>query len=205
MENEIIEGALPSEEAEATELEPESSVETDEGENSDDKNIDFGAELEKERERLGKKIDKEREKRLEAERNKGITREEAEKIADERVSQMEKRVFRSRAELLAERLAKSSAERDLILFHYDNSIISSGNIEEDIDNAYTLANKKKVQGQISELKKAAMSKKNVIVGDSDGGAPIEQKPKKKYSQDIIDGAKFAGKTPEEFAKELDKK
>lgn len=207
MENEIIEGALPLEEVEANELETEKSdVEIDETEeNSNKDNIDFEAELEKERQRLGKKIDKERDKRLEAERNKGITREEAEKIADERVSQMEKKVFRNRAELLAERLAKSSAERDLILHYYDNSIISTGNIEEDIDNAYTLANKKKVQGQISELKKAAQSKKTIIVGDSGGGTPIEQKPKKKYSQDIIDGAKFAGKTPEEFAKELDKK
>ena len=113
---------------------------------------------------------------------------------------MEKRVLSSRAELLAERLAKSSAERELILFHYNNSIISTGNIEEDIDNAFTLANKKKIQGQISELKKAAISKKNIIVGDSNSGSPINNEPVKKYSQDIIDGAKFAGVSVEEFVK-----
>lgn len=208
MENENeIEGALPSEEAEeeaeATELESD-DLENQPEKNPVNDNIDFEAELEKERKRLGSKIDKERAKRLEAEKNKGITREEVEKITEERFSQMEKKVLQSRAELLAERLAKSTAERDLILFHYDNSIISSNNLEEDIDNAYTLANKKKIQGQISELKKAAMSKKNIIVGDSGGGAPIKNKPVKKYSQDIIDGAKFAGTTPEKFAQSLEK-
>lgn len=199
--DEIIEGEASNLEEEAEAAENESDgVENQSEENSDNDNIDFGAELEKERQRLGKKIDKERDKRLEAERNKGLTREEVEKITEERISQVEKRIFRSRAELMAEKLAKSSAERDLILHHYDNSIISTGNIEEDIDNAYTLANKKKIAGQISELKKAAISKKNIIVGDSGGGTPIEQKPVKKYSQDIIDGAKFAGVTPEDFVK-----
>lgn len=205
--DEIIEenASTLEEEAGAAESELEQGVETSEEEDSGGENIDFEAELEKERQRLGKKIDKERDKRLEAERNKGITREEAEKIADERISQIEKRVLRSRAELAAEKLARSQAERDLILHHYDNSIISTGNIDEDIDNAYTLANKKKIQGTISELKKAAMSKRNVIVGDSGAGKPVEQKPVKKYTQDIIDGAEFAGKTPEEFVKELEKK
>ena len=204
MENEIIEGALPSEEEaeELAEEESEGGVETLEEENPNNENIDFDAELEKERQRLGKKIDKERDKRLEAERNKGITREEVEKIVEEKNSQIEKRIFRSRAELAAEKLAKSPAERDLILHHYDNSIIFTGNIEEDIDNAYVLANKKKIQGQMSELKKAAMSKKNIVIGGSEGGAPIEQKPIKKYSQDIIDGAKFAGVSLEEFAKKV---
>lgn len=191
-----------NEEAEVVEeAEGEEGVEPQEPSND---NIDFTAELEKERERLGKKIDKEREKRLEAERNKGLSREEVEKIVEEKTSQSEKRIFRSRAEIMAERLAKSSAERDLILFHYDNSIIPSGNLEEDIDNAYTLANKKKIQGQISELKQAAMSKKNVIVGDSGAGKPAEIKKVPKYSQDIIDGAKFAGVSPEEFAKKHNK-
>lgn len=187
---------IAEEEVEANESETEVETESDE-------NIDFESELKKVEQRLGGKIDKERAKKNELKKNM-LTREEVEKITEDKIAQVEKRIFRSRAELLAERLAKSSAEKDLILFHYDNSIISTGNIEEDIDNAFVLANKKKIQGQISELKKAAMSKKNINSGGSEGGASIKNEKQQKYSQDIIDGAKFAGKTPEEFAKSLEK-
>ena len=166
--------------------------------------LDYDTELEKERARLGKKIDKERDRRILAEKSKGLSREDAEKLVEERVALAEKRMFRGRAEQLAGQMAGSEAEKDLILLHYDNSIISSGNLEEDMDKAYALANIKRVQGTISELKKAAIHKRT-LSSASDAGAPVEQKPKPKYSQDIIDGAKFAGKTPEEFAKSLAKK
>lgn len=196
--DEIIEENASNLNEEVEELENEEGEEIETEPLQD--NIDFEAELEKERQRLGGKIDKERQKRVEAEKNKGLSREEVEKMIEEKTSQSEKRILRSRAELLAEKLSKSSAERDLILHHYDNSIISSGNIEEDIDNAFVLANKKRIQGQMSELKQAAMSKKNVIVGNSGAGAPNEFKKAPKYSQDIIDGAKFAGVSPEDFVK-----
>jgi len=160
--------------------------------------IDYEAELEKERERLGKKIDKERERRIAAEKAKGLSYEDAEKLIDERVALAERRLARGRAEQLAGELAGSQAEKDLILLHYDNSIIPSGNLEADMEKAFALANIKKIQGTVSELKRTAIHKKT-LSGGSGAGAPIEQKPKPKYSQDIIDGAKFAGVSPEVFA------
>ena len=196
-----------SEELENEELEPDDSeVVDDESENSnlDEDEVDFTAELEKERTRLGQKIDRERERRIAAEKNKGLSREEIEKIVDEKTAITEKRLLRERALIIAERLSTSPAERDLILFHYDNSIISSGNIEEDIEKAHAIANRKKVKGEISELKKANQSNKNIRVGSSGAGAPIESKKVPKYSQDVIDGAKFAGVTPEEFVKRQNK-
>lgn len=204
-ENEKIEGALPSEEvgAEAESETTESEVETEEVAEDSEQGLDYETELEKERERLGKKIDKERDKRILAEKAKGLSREDAEKLIDERVALSERKLMRGRAEQLASQMAGSEAEKNLILLHYDNSIVPSGNIEEDMDKAYALANLKRVKGTISELKKAAIHKKT-LSNASDAGQPVEQKPKKKYSQDIIDGAKFAGKTPEEFAKELEK-
>ena len=228
MENEEIEGALPSEEAEeeaeANEAEAKALVEAEaeaeaefeeslEGLSEEEKTqqrteretakkdlqFDYEAEFERERTRLGKKIDKEREKRLVAERFKGLSSEDAEKLIDERVMLIERRLVRGQAEQIASQMAGSDAEKNLILHHYDNSIIPSGNIEEDMDKAYALANLKRVKGTISELKKAAQSKRNLSAG-SGAGAPIEQKPKKKYSQDILDGAKFADVSPEEFVK-----
>ncbi len=198
------EDASTSEEFEESAETESDGIENQSEEESNNDNIDFEAELEKERQRLGNKIDKERQKRIDAEKNKGLSREEVEKIIEEKTSQSEKRILRSRAELIAERLSGSTAERDLILHHYDNSIIPSGNIEEDIEKAFALANRKKVSSQMSELKKAAQSKKNIIIGNSDGGQPIEQKPIQRYSKEIIEGAKFAGMTPKEFAEKINK-
>lgn len=201
------EGALPLEEgseevgadAEEESTDEESVESTDEEESSGTEE-DYEARLDEERKRLGGKIDKEREKRIAAERKQGITREEAEKIADEKLGGFRKEMSRERALAIAERMAKGPAERDLIMFHYDNSIIPSANIEEDVEKAHAIANRKKTKATISELERSVAHKKTTSKGGSDGGQPIEQKPKQKYSQEVLDGAKFAGVSPEEFVK-----
>lgn len=181
--------------------EPEEVESGDEGENSDTvAEIDHEAELAKERERLGRKIDKERQRRLEAERNKGLSREEVEEIVKETSAQIEKRLMRARAEELAEKLAKSPAEKERILLHYDNSIIPTGNLEEDIGRAYAIVSYKRIPGQLSEIRKAQESKRNIRSGDSGAGAPAEVKKPAKYSKEVLDAAKFAGVSPEEFVK-----
>jgi len=183
----------------------EEDVEPDESEeDSTDDEIDHEAELEKERKRLGKKVDKERGKRIEAEKNKGLSSEEVSKLVDERVTQTEKRLQRGRVEQLADDLAESEAEKERIILHYENSIIPSGNIEEDVESAYAIANKKRNKTRISELKTAARSKKN-RVSSSSAGAPIGTTKTKKYTQDDIDGAAFAGVSVEKFVKEREKK
>lgn len=205
--NEEIEGALPSEEEAGnenleSELEEGLETETDKDSNAVEEE-DFDSKLEKERERLGLKIDSERKKRIEAQKN-SMSREDAEKLVDERVGRLEKTMFRERAELIADRLAKSPAEKELIMLKYDHSIVPTGNIQEDIENAHALANRKQTQGRISELESSLKSKKTTSTGGSDAGQPVEQKPKQRYSQEVIDGAKFAGVTPEEFAKKHNK-
>lgn len=186
--NEVVESEKTGVETVESEETPPAEVE-----------VDYEAELEKERQRLGKKIDKEREKRIEAERNQGIPREEIERLVDERVGGIEKRLFRSTAEASASRLAKTPAERDLILHHYDHSIVSTGNLEQDMEHAYALANVKRMSGTISELKRGVQSKQT-RGGASDAGRPVEIKKPVKYSKDDIDGAKFAGVSVEEFVK-----
>lgn len=175
----------------------ESDVETEES--GEDSELSHEEELARVKAKMGKKVDKERERRIKAERSSGITREEAERIADERVAQVEKKFSRNRAEELAERLSRSPEEKELILLHYDNSIRPTGNLEEDIENAFALANRKQNQAKISELKQAALSKKNR--GSSSGaGAPPEQKKQLKISDEDRAAAQFAGVSPEEFVK-----
>src|SRR3990167_5522398 len=183
-------------ESEESDVEPEDNDE----DSNEIEEEDFQTKLEKERKRLGKKIDTEREKRINAEKG-SISREEAEKLISEKVGEVQKTMFRERAELIAERLAKSPAERELIMLHYDNSIIPTGNLQEDVENAHAIANRKKTQSTISELQNSLKSKKTISSGGSGAGQPIEQKPKQRYSQDVLDAAKFAGVTPEEFVKQ----
>lgn len=208
MEDEKIEGASLSQEAENTDVVTEEiteEVETEETseETTPETAIDYEAELEKERERLGGKIDKERQKRIDLQKN-SVPLEQVEKMVDEKVSEVRRELSRERAITIAERMAKSPAERDLILLHYEHSIVPTGNLEEDMANASAIANRKKTENTISELKDSLKSKKTVLAGGSDGGAPIRHETPKKYPQDVIDGAKFAGVTPEEFAKSLNK-
>lgn len=197
------EEASNSQENDEVESESEESDvvnEEDEEDSNAVEEVDFDTELEKERKRLGEKIDKERKKRIEAEKG-SMPREEVEKLIDERVGQVRKDLVQERAELLAERLAKTPAEKELILLHYKNRIIPSGNLEEDMRMAQTLANRKTTEAKISELESTIKSKKTLSKGGSDAGQPVEQKPKQKYSQEVIDAAKFASVTPEEFVKQ----
>jgi hypothetical protein len=183
--------------------EDDSAADEDEDESEDD-DVDHASELDrlrKQKEKLGKKVDKERERRIAAEKQQGIPREEVERIADERAERILKR---NQAENLAGRLAKSSAERDLILHHYENSIVPTGDLEEDIASAHALANKKRVKGQQSEFRRSEQSKRKIQNGGADGGQPLRTDKPKRFSQEIIEGAKFAGVTPEQFAKSLEK-
>ena len=211
-QGEEIEGALPSEEerqaeVQRVEAEFEASLEGLSEEEIAEKRAekeagslpDYEGELERERNRLGLKIDKERQKRIEAQKS-SMPREEVEKLINEKVGEVQKQVLHERAELIAERLAKSPAEKELILLHYDHSIVPTGNLQEDMENAYAIANRKKTQSTISELQSSLKSKKTIFGGGADGGQPIEQKPNLKFSQEILEAAKFAGVTPEEFVK-----
>lgn len=194
----LEEAGANEEESEETDVEPDESEE-----DSSEDEFDYEAELEKERKRLGGKIDKERRKRIEAEKSR-MDPEEVRNIVRDEVSQSEKRVLRQQAEYTADRLAKSEGEKQLILHHFEHSIRPTGNLEEDIENAYALANRRKFKSTISELRQAARSKQN-RPGSSGAGAPPQQKKALKYTQEDMDGAKFAGVSVEDFVREKVKK
>lgn len=203
------EEAVSSEESQDTDLDETESTEEEENvesESEEDSAADDGfhkTELEKVKERLGKKVDKERERRIAAERNRGLSREEAEVMVNEKVSEVVKGLQRSTIEDRVDQLARTPEEKELILYHYDRSIVPTGNLNEDLENAYALANKNKVRTQISELKKSILSKKTRQSG-SDAGAEIKPKPSLKISKEDRELAKFAGVAPEKFVEQKEK-
>ena len=154
---------------------------------------EFSDDLKKEQERLGKKIDKERGKRIESEKGKDEILAEV----DRKLQESEKRILKTQTASLADSMASSIEERDLILLHYENNIVPSGNIREDLENARALANRKRVKGELSELKKSVSSQQNRET-PSEAGAPRESKKQQTYSKEVIAAAEFAGVTPKEF-------
>ncbi len=211
-EEETLEADAASEEKESQD------TDTDESESSDDSEIvDSGEEKDsdaidedfheselkrvknEERERLGSKVDKERDKRLAAEREKGLSREEAQALVKEETAKAVKGFQRSSIEDKADQLASSDDERKLILHHYDHSIIPTGNLREDLENAYALANKNKTNARIAELQRAAASKRS-RQSSSDAGPQIKPKQSPEVTAEDREMAKFAGVKPEEFAK-----
>jgi len=198
LEEEAELAGSPDSEAESEEeiVEPSGAEEGQDG-------VDFKSELQKERERLGKKVDTERKRRIQAQRN-ALSREEVEEILEKKVRESERRILAGQVQTIAARMAKTDSERELILFHYEHSIIPSGNIEEDLDKARALANRKRTANEETEKKRISDSK-DTTTPDSGAGAPKAVKPKQKYSQDVLQGAKIAGVAPEEFVKKLEAK
>lgn len=164
---------------------------------------EWAEELRKERERLGKKIDKERQKRIEAQK-KALTSEEVQKLIEEKTVDLERRLMRDRVISLIEQKTSSPEEKELALFKYDHYIIPTGNIEEDVENAIALVNWKRLKSEINEVRTSVNSKESRSQ-DSGAGAPAKPKKQQKFSQEVIDSARFAGVSPEEFVKKLEQR
>ena len=67
---------------------------------------------------------------------------------------------------MANALTDNPDEAKLILFHYKHSILKVGNLEEDMGNAYAIANKGKVSKTVDEVKRSLKAKK--LLGEQGG-------------------------------------
>jgi len=56
------------------------------------------------------------------------------------------------------KIAKSEAERKVLMHHYKYSIQKTGNLAADMENAYILANKGKIQRSFSEIRRGALAR-----------------------------------------------
>jgi len=171
----------------APEEKPKESPEDSDKEEGDEKHIDFKAELEREKRRRQQAeyvIEQEKRRRKELERERPELDEESIRniIQEEmrrEMSSLKRDLDRSRVEQMIESIASSEDEANLIKYHYENTINPTGNIKEDVENARVLANKKRFEHQISEIKRAEESKKNLGSGIGAGQKPSEkaQEPK----------------------------
>lgn len=186
---------------------PDEVVEPDEGKETTPDPIDYQADLDRVKreteERLGKKLDKERQKRIEAENLKGLSPDEVEALVEKKTAELdakyERKFNENKAFDEASKLASSPAERDLMLHHYNSTIVPSGNLADDMERAYAIVNSKKLQSRVNELRAAAQSKQNRS-GVPEAGEAAPRKDTK-YSEEDLELSRDLKISPEK-AKEV---
>ena len=193
-----------AEEVAKAEAEAKAKAEAEKGQS-----IDYKLELEKEQERLKKAeavIEQERARRIAAEQANRDGEESPVPTADEFRKIAREEALRASGSALAEtlvaRLASNEDEKKLILHHYKNSIIPTGDVEEDVEAAYALANRKRLKLELEEAKRAIASRENRGQGSGEAGKPDVAKP----IVELTPGQeKILSKVPAKFRDSLRKK
>ncbi len=185
---------------------PGSEVETNE--------IDYEAELANERKRREKAEEKIVEMKRMSKEGKSQEDQDEDDIInrkiDERVNLALKENSTDTVEGELQDITDNDKERELIKFHYENSIRQSGYtraaIRQDLERAKLLANESKLRKENSELKEALKAKAAVGKGSS-GNNQIKPEVEEdhKFSKADLEFMKKRGLTKEEVIKSLNKK
>lgn len=173
-------------ESETTEKDSETSEETketeeksEESKESEDEHIDYQALYEEERTRRTKAEsviqrhkskpkeeagDEELSSAVDPDAIRTVIREEL----DERFSTLSSQLRGKEVTEAIANVATNPKLAALVKYHFDNSIRQTGDLELDVENALALANKRKVQSQLEELKASVISKETRSSGSQTG-------------------------------------
>lgn len=155
--------------------EEESTEETTEGteEESGGENIDYKAELQKLRKEVAGDAYKyrkgRREETVEAEEDeedKPITAKQLKEVLSDNTAQTVSRIKKEQIETEVHNRARNGDEANLVLHHLETTLKGgTGNTNDDIDNAFALANKGRMKEVVSEVNRAIDSSKRKGKGD----------------------------------------
>jgi hypothetical protein len=184
--------ALEAEQAEATANADAEAKDEETSETTDDsKKIDFEAELKKEKEarekaekasadlafKLREKKRKDDEEQ-EEEEDKPLTASGLEQILAKERENTRKEMLSAESDRIAERLTGSESEKKLVLeLHKNRSFPSYLSIEEQIEECYAIANRKKLVGERNEALRALKSKADNGVAGTHQDEPTGSQPK----------------------------
>jgi len=174
-----------AEEQKAEEIKPEAGTPTEETKEESSQDIDYKAELDRERERRIKAeaiIQRNKEKPKEnddfdaPEYNQEQINELVAKQVKEQVEVLERRVTAGQIDSLVKQVSSSPDEAALIKYHLDNTVRPSGDVQADVDYAKLLANSKKFSSQMNEMKRAIVAKNSVSTGGGAGAKKPTTQP-----------------------------
>jgi len=154
--------------------------------------IDYQVELEEAKKRLKKSedaVEREKKRRRELERKGDVDIDETIKSAAREASEAtSKKIIsefqRDKRDEYLNSIASSEDEKKLIRFHLKNTITPTGNFREDIENAQALANKKRINHQLSEIKRANNSGLAKGKGSGTPGQKKTDKPAPRLTSDM---------------------
>ena len=167
------ETATPKEETnEVVDTGSEESTEqsSSEEESNEESDIDYKGELEKKQGTA--EHNREGYEQRKKEPHTVIDKEGTKKLIATEVAKAVGQVTKQNALMTARSMSRSEDEAQLTMWHYNNSILKTGDIHEDIENAHFLANKKRYAKDISEARRSAASSES----KSRGGGPGNKKP-----------------------------
>jgi len=157
---EIVDAAEEAEEAEPTDVEE-----------ADETSIDHKAELEREREARKKAETALAEKRFKSkERNEVVEEddEDTDTVTKKDLDNLRNSLLNSqqedKIEKAAQAISNSPEEAEHVRDVYLNRITPTGNLEEDMEAAYAIANRKKLISENKEIKRAALARNNTSTG-----------------------------------------
>jgi hypothetical protein len=150
---------------ETNNVEEETVVETEETTTDNDEYAEELARLKKENENKDKKIAnlsyKVREQKRE---EKEETQDTSNFVTKEDLAEHERKILGVQIDTEISKVSGSESETQLIKYHLENSVKSSGNITEDVENAKLFANKQKIFQENAMVKKEAIANQNKTNG-----------------------------------------
>ena len=170
----------PVKEEETKEVENEDSEEAEaksnaEEESNEESEIDYKGELEKKQGNA--EHNREGYDKRKGESHTVIDKEGTQKLIATEVAKAVGQVTKQNALMIAKSLSRSEDETELTMWHYENSIMKSGDIHEDIENAHFLANKKRYANDVSEARRSAVSAESKSRGGGPGTKRDQELPK----------------------------
>lgn len=164
----------------ATPSEEELSKENN-GEGEKPETIDYKAEYEKAQKQLGQaehtilKLKAEKDKQEEPEEDDAET-ETVQQIAQKEARKYFVNLTKTQARNFAQSVSANEDEFKLIMFHYENTIVPTGDMEADIKRAKLLANEKRIDKEFEQLRRTALSKETRSEESGEGGQKKPIKP-----------------------------
>jgi len=172
----------PSEEETKEEKPEESEADAKETEEDPRENIDYKRILEEEKAKKKEWRDKFfKEKKARDEEEESLESEEIEEKIEEKVklhvASLQRNLQENNAKQMAQVIAGSSDEAELILYHYKNTITPSDDLEKDMRRCKLLANEGRIDKQFSEIRRSIDARERR--GKSSGsGQKLPQKEEK---------------------------
>jgi hypothetical protein len=157
--------------------------------------IDYKAELEKEKVRLEKAehvimdLKGQGKELKDIEKETGISLGDIQAIIQESTKKAVKdlgvSLTKGKAEEFAKKTIDDENELSLTMFHYEHSIVHTGNIEDDITKARAIANSKKIGKQISEAQRALLNRTETSSPTGPGQKPPIKSQEPQFSKENL--------------------